>query len=53
MKIKWEVCPECGYYNIKGLVDRFGTCKRCKKVLNQKAKYHYEMFKRLKLWRSK
>ena len=44
---------ECGYQNHKEAIDIFGTCKGCGKVLNEKAKYKYEMNKRLRLWRGK
>ena len=49
----WVICPNCKYYNQKELVDRFGTCKLCNKVLNEKAKYKYEMYCRLRLWSRK
>lgn len=42
---------ECGYYNHKDKIQKYGTCKLCGKVLDKKAKYDYEMNKRLKLWR--
>ena len=44
------VC-ECGYQNHKDAIKRFGTCKLCGKVLDSKAKYNYEMYCRLRLWR--
>lgn len=44
-------CPDCYYGNHKESVDRYGTCKRCGKVLDEKAKYKYEMFCKLRLWR--
>ena len=49
----WIVCPKCKYHNQKELVDRFGTCKFCNKVLDEKAKFKYEMFTKLRLWRNK
>ena len=42
---------ECGYYNHKDKIKKYGTCRLCGKVLDKKAKYDYEMNKRLKLWR--
>ena len=48
----YVIC-ECGYHNLKENVQRYGTCRRCNKVLDQKAKLEYEMYCRLKLWRSK
>lgn len=44
---------ECGYQNHKENVQVFGTCRGCGKVLDSKAKYKYEMNKKLKLWRGK
>lgn len=44
---------KCGYFNQKFNIDRYGTCKGCGEVLDPKAKYKYEMFCRLKLWRKK
>ena len=38
---------ECGYCNKKGMIDIYGTCRLCGKILDQKAKYRYEMRKRL------
>ena len=45
-------CPKCGKYTTQDLVLRYGTCL-CGQVLDPKAKYKYEMFCRLKLWRGK
>lgn len=42
---------ECGYFNQEENIKRYGTCKLCGKVLDQKAKFDYEMFCRLRLWR--
>lgn len=42
---------ECGYFNKKESVLRYGTCRLCGKVLDEKAKYKYEMFCKLHLWR--
>ena len=44
---------ECGYQNHKGTIARYGTCRLCGKVLDEKAKYKYEMFVRLHMWRGK
>lgn len=44
---------KCGYFNQEEHVKRYGTCKYCSAVLDAKAKYKYEMFCRLKLWRKK
>lgn len=37
----------CGYCNHKELIEIYGTCRFCGAVLDQKAKYRYEMRKRL------
>ena len=47
------IWPECKYNNHKDAIVRYGTCKGCGKVLDKKAKYNYEMFCRLRLWRKK
>lgn len=44
---------ECGYFNQYSNVQRYGTCKLCGKTLDEKAKYKYEMYCRLKMWRKK
>ena len=49
----WIKCPNCNYQNKKVFIDIYGTCRLCNKVLNEKAKFKYEMFKRLRLWRNK
>lgn len=48
-----NVICDCGYHNHKDAVKRFGTCKLCCKVLDPKAKFDYEMFCKLRLWRKK
>lgn len=42
---------ECGYQNHKENVERYGTCKGCGKTLDAKAKYRYEMYVKIRLWR--
>ena len=42
---------ECGYYNHESNVKKYGTCKLCGKVLDKKAKFDYEMYCRLRLWK--
>ena len=51
--LRGTLCDECGYFNQEQNVKRYGTCKRCNKVLDPKAKFDYEMFCRLKRWRKK
>lgn len=48
-----NVICDCGYQNHKENVDRYGTCRLCGKVLDKKAKFNYEMFCKLRLWRKK
>lgn len=42
---------ECGYQNHLENVKRYGTCKFCGSVLDKKAKFNYEMYTKLRLWR--
>ena len=51
-KDKLVVC-KCGYNNKLINVKRYGTCTRCGAVLDEKAKFEYEMVVRLRLWRKK
>lgn len=46
-------CPKCKYNNKPENVKFYGTCRLCDSVLDEKAKYKYEMNKRLRLWRGK
>lgn len=46
---------ECGYNNYKQAIDTYGTCCRCKKVLNARAYFRYQLKKatrssRRKVW---
>ena len=45
-------CPKCGKWSIKSYVNIYGSCL-CGEVLDEKAKFKYEMFIRLRLWRNK
>lgn len=47
------ICDECGYQNHKENVDHYGTCRLCGKVLDSKAKFDYEMFCKLHLWKKR
>lgn len=51
--LEWIVCPNCGYNNSEKNVNKYGTCTGCRHVLDEKAKYKYEMVCRLKLWKGK
>ena len=44
---------ECGYFNQEQRVKKYGTCRGCSRVLDEKAKFRYEMVCKLKLWRKK
>lgn len=54
-KKKWDIniICECGYQNKQENVQRYGVCRLCGKVLDEKAKFKYDMNKKLKLWRDK
>ena len=45
-------CDKCGYNNKKFNIEKYGTCLRCGSVLNKKAKFDYEMFCKLRMWRN-
>lgn len=49
-KLKIMKCNKCGKYSSLNLVKTYGTCL-CGNVLDPKAKFHYEMIKKLRLWR--
>ena len=44
---------ECGYQNHVENIKKYGTCRLCGKTLDPKAKFEYEMFVKLRLWRDK
>lgn len=48
-----NIICECGYQNKIENVKRYGVCKLCGKVLDEKAKFKYDMNKKLRLWRDK
>ena len=50
LKDNFLICG-CGYHNKKEWTSYFGTCNRCRKVLDKKAYFKYEMNKRLRLWK--
>ena len=41
------ICPDCGYYNHMSGIRRYGTCKRCKCVIDGRVKFLYELDKML------
>lgn len=47
------VCPTCGYNNYPDKVKLYGTCLRCKTTLDDKAKFKYNMYNKLRLWKGK
>lgn len=50
--VEFVIC-ECGYNNQPENVARYGTCRFCNKVLDEKVFFKREMNKRLRLWRKK
>lgn len=50
--LNMKKCPKCGKYSKMALVRTYGTCL-CGEVLDGKAKFNYEMTKRLRLWQDK
>ena len=52
VKIEFITC-ECGYNNQPNNIKKYGSCRRCGKVLDPKAKFEYEMVCKLHLWRNK
>lgn len=50
-RYKYKIRCKCGYWNKIDYVNIYGTCLRCGETLNSKAKFKYEMYDRLKLWR--
>ena len=49
---KMVKCPKCGKWSQIGYIQRYGSCL-CGEVLDEKAKFRYEMFVKLHLWRNK
>lgn len=49
---KMVQCPRCGKWSKKNFVETYGTCL-CGEVLDEKAKFRYEMYTKLRLWRKK
>lgn len=47
------VTCKCGYNNQPENVARYGTCRGCGAVLDSKAKFNYEMYNKLRLWRKR
>ena len=45
------ICKKCGYQNKKHYAKFFGTCLCCGNIIDDKAKFKYEMNKRLLLYR--
>lgn len=48
-KLEPNIQCECGYCNKEAIIKIYGTCNLCGKVLDPKAKYRYEMKKKLRL----
>ena len=49
---KMVQCQRCGKWSKKSYIDIYGTCL-CGEVLDERAKFKYEMFCKLHLWRNK
>ena len=49
---KMTKCPRCGKWSKKTYINIYGSCL-CGKVLDEKAKFRYEMFCKLHMWRNK
>jgi hypothetical protein len=49
---KMVQCPRCGKWSQKTYIQQYGSCL-CGEVLDEKAKFNYEMFVRCRLWRNK
>lgn len=45
-------CPKCQKWSKRSYIKTYGTCL-CGETLDQKAKFRYEMFMKLHLWRYK
>ena len=50
---EFVVCEKCGYNNHPRNVQIYGSCLRCRHVLDKKVKFEYDMFNKLKMWRGK
>lgn len=46
-----KLCEKCGYRNHARNYKKYGTCTRCGAVIDEKAKFRYEMYTKLRLWR--
>ena len=51
--LEFVVCPYCNYNNKPENAKKYGTCTRCKQIIDAKSKFQYEMVCRLKLWKGK
>lgn len=49
---KMVQCPRCGKWSKKSYIQQYGTCL-CGEVLDEKAKFRYDMYVKLRLWRNK
>ena len=47
------ICDKCGYQNNPNYINFSGICHGCGKVLDEKAKFKFEMIKKMQLWRGK
>lgn len=45
------ICPACKYYNQNKYAKRYGRCRRCLTVIDEKANFKYTMIKKLHLFK--
>lgn len=50
MKDNFVIC-DCGYCNNKRAIDFYGNCKNCNKIINEKAWFKFNMYKKLHMWK--
>ena len=50
--VKYIPC-ECGYTNHPDNVKVYGTCTRCGRTMDAKAKFRHDMYNKLRLWRGR
>lgn len=44
-------CSKCGRYNFNGYVKKYGKCRACKNVLDEKADFKYTMIRKMHLFK--
>lgn len=46
-------CDVCGYHNHKSYLKISGVCHLCGKILDERAYFKAQMYKKLRLWKGK